>query len=208
MVNIFEVFLPQLMRYPNPSDPLNGEAAALLMREPKLYEAKVKGQPFSVLLLYPKYAHLELFTEYVTKYATKQAADEAGGSDDEDEEVEEMSDVGSLSDHDDEVRSLDRRVLIFTQFTGYGSRLVAWIFDRFPTPFDILQPLLYHHTPLLRLSTSHPSGLAFLKTSCLCWLSLDTLASTCNTTMSLIHHCTQVIIRLTFIEQGRSSQSK
>lgn len=43
MVNIFEVFLPQLLRYPNPTDPLNGEAAAMMMREPKSYEAKVKG---------------------------------------------------------------------------------------------------------------------------------------------------------------------
>ena len=43
MINIFEVFLPQLLRYPNPTDPLNGEAAALLIREPKSYEAKVKG---------------------------------------------------------------------------------------------------------------------------------------------------------------------
>lgn len=43
MLNIFEVFLPQLLRYPNPSDPLNGEAAALMMREPKAYEARVKG---------------------------------------------------------------------------------------------------------------------------------------------------------------------
>lgn len=43
MINIFEVFLPQLLRYPNPSDPLNGEAAALMMREPKGYDAKVKG---------------------------------------------------------------------------------------------------------------------------------------------------------------------
>lgn len=44
MINIFEVFLPQLLRYPNPTDPLNGEAAALLMREPAKYEAKVKGK--------------------------------------------------------------------------------------------------------------------------------------------------------------------
>lgn len=43
MLNIFEVFLPQLLRYPNPADPLNGEAAAMLMREPKSYEVKVKG---------------------------------------------------------------------------------------------------------------------------------------------------------------------
>ena len=45
MINIFEVFLPQLLRYPNPSDPLNGEAAALLIREPKTYEAKCRGIP-------------------------------------------------------------------------------------------------------------------------------------------------------------------
>lgn len=43
MINIFEVFLPQLLRYPNPTDPLNGEAAAMLLREPKTYENKVKG---------------------------------------------------------------------------------------------------------------------------------------------------------------------
>lgn len=43
MINIFEVFLPQLLRYPNPADPLNGEAAALMLREPKAYESKVKG---------------------------------------------------------------------------------------------------------------------------------------------------------------------
>ncbi|KAK8201039.1 ubiquitin-conjugating enzyme/RWD-like protein [Phyllosticta paracitricarpa] len=43
LINIFEVFLPQLLRYPNPTDPLNGEAAALLMREEKSYNAKVRG---------------------------------------------------------------------------------------------------------------------------------------------------------------------
>ena len=43
MINIFEVFLPQLLRYPNPSDPLNGEAAAMMMRDAKTYEVKVKG---------------------------------------------------------------------------------------------------------------------------------------------------------------------
>jgi ubiquitin-conjugating enzyme E2 H len=53
MINIFEVFLPQLLRYPNPNDPLNGEAAALMMRHPKEYEVKVKGRQIrsmSVLL--------------------------------------------------------------------------------------------------------------------------------------------------------------
>lgn len=43
LVNVFEVFLPQLLLYPNPSDPLNGEAAALMMRDRTAYEQKVKG---------------------------------------------------------------------------------------------------------------------------------------------------------------------
>lgn len=43
MINIFEVFLPQLLRYPNPNDPLNGEAAALYMRHKDDYDNKVKG---------------------------------------------------------------------------------------------------------------------------------------------------------------------
>ncbi|THC90969.1 hypothetical protein EYZ11_009577 [Aspergillus tanneri] len=72
MINIFEVFLPQLLRYPNPSDPLNGEAAAMLMREPKSYEAKVK--------------------EYVAKYASKEAVDDAG---EDTESEDELSSAGS-----------------------------------------------------------------------------------------------------------------
>uniref|UniRef100_A0A0A9AR30 E2 ubiquitin-conjugating enzyme n=1 Tax=Arundo donax TaxID=35708 RepID=A0A0A9AR30_ARUDO len=43
LVNVFEVFLPQLLLYPNPSDPLNGEAAALMMRDRPAYEQKVKA---------------------------------------------------------------------------------------------------------------------------------------------------------------------
>lgn len=40
LVNVFETFLPQLLLYPNPSDPLNGEAAALHMRDPEAYKRK------------------------------------------------------------------------------------------------------------------------------------------------------------------------
>ncbi|KAM3440876.1 hypothetical protein NHJ13734_003086 [Beauveria thailandica] len=76
MINIFEVFLPQLLRYPNPTDPLNGEAAALLIREPKSYDAKVKE-----------------------KYANKDAADEAGA---ESEDDDDMSSVASFGEDDDE----------------------------------------------------------------------------------------------------------
>jgi hypothetical protein len=43
LVNVFETFLPQLLLYPNAADPLNGEAAALHMRDPAGYLRKVKG---------------------------------------------------------------------------------------------------------------------------------------------------------------------
>ncbi|GAB4844504.1 Ubiquitin-conjugating enzyme E2 4 [Ancistrocladus abbreviatus] len=43
LVNVFEVFIPQLLLYPNPSDPLNGEAAALMMRDRATYEQRVKA---------------------------------------------------------------------------------------------------------------------------------------------------------------------
>ncbi|EFQ93097.1 hypothetical protein PTT_09607 [Pyrenophora teres f. teres 0-1] len=79
MINIFEVFLPQLLRYPNPTDPLNGEAAALLMREPKSYDAKVK--------------------EYVQKYANKDTAED---SDKDDGDDDEMSSVGSYESGDED----------------------------------------------------------------------------------------------------------
>ena len=42
MVNIFDVFLPQLLLYPNPTDPLNGEAATLLLKDSEKYKEKVK----------------------------------------------------------------------------------------------------------------------------------------------------------------------
>lgn len=42
LLNIFEVFIPQLLRYPNPSDPLNGQAAQLLLRDENKYKNRVK----------------------------------------------------------------------------------------------------------------------------------------------------------------------
>ncbi|KAF3437067.1 hypothetical protein FNV43_RR19820 [Rhamnella rubrinervis] len=42
LLNVFEVFLPQLLLYPNPSDPLNGDAASLMMKDRKQYDQKVK----------------------------------------------------------------------------------------------------------------------------------------------------------------------
>jgi ubiquitin-conjugating enzyme E2 H len=39
--NIFDVFLPQLLLYPNPADPLNAEAAALNLKYHEKYKEKV-----------------------------------------------------------------------------------------------------------------------------------------------------------------------
>lgn len=75
MLNIFDVFLPQLLRYPNPTDPLNGEAAALYMRDVKGYDVKVK--------------------EYVGRYASADVVDD---SDDESGGNDDMSSVGSLDE--------------------------------------------------------------------------------------------------------------
>lgn len=43
IVNIFDVFLPQLLTYPNPSDPLNSDAAGMYMKDTQKYEERVKG---------------------------------------------------------------------------------------------------------------------------------------------------------------------
>jgi len=42
LLNVFEVFLPQLLLYPNPSHPFNCDAGALMMKDQKLYDQKVK----------------------------------------------------------------------------------------------------------------------------------------------------------------------
>uniref|UniRef100_A0A0C9RYZ4 E2 ubiquitin-conjugating enzyme n=1 Tax=Wollemia nobilis TaxID=56998 RepID=A0A0C9RYZ4_9CONI len=73
LVNIFEVFLPQLLLYPNPTSPLNGEAAALMMRNKDLYDQKVK--------------------EYCERYAK---AEHVGSQ----EEEEESSDSEASEDYD------------------------------------------------------------------------------------------------------------
>ncbi|WZY91153.1 hypothetical protein YC2023_047888 [Brassica napus] len=85
LINVFESFLPQLLLYPNPSDPFNGEAASLLMRDRAAYEKKVK--------------------EYCKAYAKPEdiGAPEEISSDDDDDEDDSMSERGSDSDDNDEI---------------------------------------------------------------------------------------------------------
>jgi len=42
LVNIFSALLPQLLRYPNPSDPLNSVAAQLMTQQPAQYSRRIK----------------------------------------------------------------------------------------------------------------------------------------------------------------------
>lgn len=85
LINVFEVFLPQLLLYPNPTDPLNGEAAALLMREPTAYNQKVK--------------------DYVQRYARPELVQfgsrNQNGDDNDDDDGKESED-GFLSSSDEE----------------------------------------------------------------------------------------------------------
>eukprot|EP01132_Coremiostelium_polycephalum_P005129 gene5129-6386_t len=76
LINIFEIFLPQLLLYPNPTDPLNGEAASMLIKEPEKYKLKVK--------------------EFVNKYATENSQNEESDSE------SELSSYSDSSDSDDD----------------------------------------------------------------------------------------------------------
>ena len=44
LTNIFDQFLPQLLSYPNPIDPLNGDAAAMSLHKPEEYQKRIRGK--------------------------------------------------------------------------------------------------------------------------------------------------------------------
>ncbi|XP_031657286.1 ubiquitin-conjugating enzyme E2 H isoform X2 [Oncorhynchus kisutch] len=81
LTNIFEAFLPQLLAYPNPIDPLNGDAAAMYLHRPEDYKHKIK--------------------EYLQKYATEEALKEQ-------EEGGDSSSESSMSDFsEDEAQDME-----------------------------------------------------------------------------------------------------
>ncbi|XP_010275656.1 PREDICTED: ubiquitin-conjugating enzyme E2 5-like isoform X1 [Nelumbo nucifera] len=102
LVNVFEVFLPQLLLYPNPSDPLNGEAAALMMRDRTAYEQRVKVAVLSIDARC--FQLLDDNQEYCEKYAKPEnvgAAVEDQSSDEELSEDEYASSDEGVAGHAD-----------------------------------------------------------------------------------------------------------
>jgi len=79
LINIFGVFLPQLLTYANPADPMNGDAASLMMKNPDAYKQKVK--------------------EYVQKYAQERMIQFTSDNQNDDEE-DSMSDASDAQDDD------------------------------------------------------------------------------------------------------------
>ena len=73
LVNVFDVFLPQLLLYPNPTDPLNGEAAALMMRNPSQYAQRIR----------------DCVAKYAQNVALHDESEDAGEDEDGDEDEDE-----------------------------------------------------------------------------------------------------------------------
>uniref|UniRef100_A0A7S1I8P3 UBC core domain-containing protein n=1 Tax=Eutreptiella gymnastica TaxID=73025 RepID=A0A7S1I8P3_9EUGL len=80
LLNVFEVFLPQLMSYPNPTDPMNGEAAALMIKDPHRYVERCK--------------------EYVQRFARPEDAKAPIGEDGNVNNMEEETEDEPAMDHD------------------------------------------------------------------------------------------------------------
>jgi len=93
LINIFEVFLPQLLLYPNPTDPLNGEAAALLLKNPDKYKDRVKEYV-------KKYATIESVKKSVDKHGTEGSDDK---KDDKPSECSELSNASNVDVDDDDI---------------------------------------------------------------------------------------------------------
>lgn len=64
LINIFDVFLPQLLLYPNPADPLNPDAANMHNKNQEKYKEKV------IKLLSLRMTLLVQVRDYVKKYAS------------------------------------------------------------------------------------------------------------------------------------------
>uniref|UniRef100_A0A1I8APE2 Ubiquitin-conjugating enzyme E2 H n=1 Tax=Steinernema glaseri TaxID=37863 RepID=A0A1I8APE2_9BILA len=88
LVNIFESFLPQLLTYPNPTDPLNGDAATLFLHKPDEFKRKCR--------------------EYVEKFASEEALRRMGAEPIAEVKTNDDDSDSSISDFtDDETQGME-----------------------------------------------------------------------------------------------------
>ena len=78
LLNVFEVFLPQLLLYPNAADPLNGAAAALYLRDVATFNKTVQA--------------------HVARHASPEAHQQE--EDDKMDVDDDLSSLGTLTDDD------------------------------------------------------------------------------------------------------------
>lgn len=98
LTNIFECFLPQLLQYPNASDPLNGEAARMFMHKPEEYKKTCR----EYVLRYATERIPRPPPGFVPKvpYVTQSTSANTGYQDDSDDS--DVMSISSLSDFDED----------------------------------------------------------------------------------------------------------
>lgn len=94
LLNVFDIFLPQLLSYPNPKDPLNPDAAALFVVAPDIYRIKTK----QYVIKYAKGDSKILNSEkFLNKKKIKEKIEEIR-EEEEEEDEEKMSVLSGVSD--------------------------------------------------------------------------------------------------------------
>ena len=128
--NIFESFLPQLLTYPNPIDPLNGDAAAMYLHKPDDYKKKVQ--------------------DYVKKYATEEALREQEAHDAahlSSDSESSMSDFSEDEAQDMELWNASSLFLSLSLFFLFSFSIFSDFFNRTNSPetHRIIVPALSSH---------------------------------------------------------------